>query len=234
MEKIVRDLEHLEDEPSKPDWLRARRKLRGELMDPDTAKAYKQDRFDLPVVDYTLLSRKELVGFLESLGGDDIRVILDNPEQRKMGGHIGMILVTVANNSQIRLVAETLVRQLRQRKLAERGVVGAEFGAEGSDDPDESWMVVDCHNYVVHILESHMREMLNLEALWTGKDQLLRVNPMDEDAVDEYVFRNPVPAEYNRQTFDWDDRLKELERSSFAAKRRQPVFQKNTKKQPRR
>jgi hypothetical protein len=35
---------------------------------------------------------------------------------------------------------------------------------------------------------------VNLEALWTGDDDLFSIGYNDEDAVDDYVARNPVPA----------------------------------------
>jgi ribosomal silencing factor RsfS len=44
-----------------------------------------------------------------------------------------------------------------QRKLQE-GSTGAELGPEGSDDASETWMVVDCMNYIVHFQDEKTRK----------------------------------------------------------------------------
>jgi hypothetical protein len=60
-----------------------------------------------------------------------------------MGAASGMILTTGSTPTQIFVMADTLVRQLKRRDLAEVGVVGAQFGAEGSADKTDTWRVVD-------------------------------------------------------------------------------------------
>jgi hypothetical protein len=46
---------------------------------------------------------------------------------------------------------------MRRRKLQE-GSTGAELGPEGSDDASETWMVVDCMNYIVHFQDEKTRK----------------------------------------------------------------------------
>lgn len=98
-----------------------------------------------------------------------------------------ILLVTGRNFSHIRVLADSIVRNLKARKLHERGVVGAMQGAEGGQDifsnkrsrnrasrnginasgkVDDDWMVVDCDNIHVHILEETTRKCLNIEGLW--------------------------------------------------------------------
>ena len=71
---------------------------------------------------------------------------------------------------------------------------GAKLGAEGTSSSD--WNVIDCQNYVVHILLEETRQHLNLEALWSGEDELLKLRLNDEDTVDDYVAKNPVPDKF--------------------------------------
>ena len=80
------------------------------------------------------------------------------------------------------------MRNLKARKLHERGVIGASQGVEGGQDiftnkhsrnrarrngamnssgkMDDDWMVVDCENIHVHIMEEATRKCLNIEGLW--------------------------------------------------------------------
>ena len=72
---------------------------------------------------------------------------------------------------------------------------GAKLGAEAEGTSDD-WNVIDCQNYVVHILLEETRQHLNLEALWSGEDELLKLRLNDEDTVDDYVAKNPVPDKF--------------------------------------
>jgi ribosomal silencing factor RsfS len=163
---------------------------------------------------HTLLSRDEIAYCIRALGATDVVAILDSPTQPRMGGGtLGMLVATALNVHQLRSVADGLVRQLRLRKLHEVGVIGAEMGPEGSfRDADESWFVIDCQNYVVHLMDETTRTALRLEDLWSGKDGMHRLNLLDESAVDEYVSQNPVPDEYNSHSFDADEAFKHLEK----------------------
>jgi ribosomal silencing factor RsfS len=176
----------------------------------------------LEVKVHVLLSRDEIAYCLRMLGLTEVVAILDCPERPRMGGGTaGMILATAQTLHQLRSAAEGLVRQLKRRRLHEVGVVGAELGPEGSfsssGDARESWFVVDCQNYVVHLMDEPTRSALRLEDLWSGKDGLHRLDLLDESAVDEYVSRNPVPEEYSRRVLSYeaggaDDVLRQLEK----------------------
>lgn len=221
--------------PGGVDWLRTRRSLLSEqqqegfgLMTPGEAALKKQEMSDIIVVEHKLLTKDEIARCLKSLGGRDIKVVLDDPNYRRMGGANGMVFVTGSNNAQLRTLSDALVRQLRRRKLHELGVVGAELGAEGADDPTESWIVVDCMNYIVHLQTEKTRKTVDLEGLWSGRDPLFQVDPLDEDAVEEYIENHPIPDDYGLEVHDWDNTLKEMQKNRWTAPHR-PVTTKKKK-----
>jgi len=213
------------EEPSSggPDWLKTRRAmLEGmQMMKPDDSAAARHQLSDIPVKRHTLLTRKEIAVCLESMGGQDVVCVLDNPQKPRMGGATGIIIVTGSNQPQLRTLAETLLRQLRLRSLQDVGCVAAAEGIEGDvRSPDEDWMVVDCMNYIVHVQLARTRKALDLEGLWTGRDGIHKVDLDNEDEVDDYVAANPVPKWYTSGTspvaVDWEREVKKLKKSRFA------------------
>merc|ERR1712032_692498 len=94
-------------------------------------------------------------------------------------------------------------------------------------------MIVDCGNYIVHVLDGPTRHDLRLEDLWSGKDPLLQLNAFDEDAIEDYCQYNPVPERYNgtgsvnnnRNYYEFGGApaIKKLERSQFGMPRHKPV-----------
>jgi ribosomal silencing factor RsfS len=156
------------------------------------------------------------------MGGKDVVCVLDNLEAPKMGGAKGIIIVTVDNHPHMRTMAEMLVRQLRNRKLEEVGVVGAKLGIEGNiNDPHENWMVVDCDSYVVHFQTGKVRRALDLEGLWSGRDGMHKVDFDNDDEVEEYVASHPVPDDYwvHSAVYDWEDTMKSLEKTSYSIRK---------------
>lgn len=207
------------------------------LLTPSEALQHKQQVSDssIAVLEYTLLSSDEIASCLVALGGRNISLIRDNPHQPRMGHAEGMLLATASSHSQLRNMADGLVRQLRRRKLHDKGVVGAQDGPEGCKrDPEEGWWVVDCQNYVVHMMDETTRRCLNLEDLWSGKDGLHRLNLLDEDAIDAYVSENPVPDEYGRRSIDLDDTIKQLQKLRWTAPHNPVVPKPKGKKRRRR
>ena len=100
----------------------------------------------------------------------------------------GLVIATGRSASHLRVLAESIVRNLRARGLQRRGIVGAMLGPEGGEDRgtsrrnqrrsgglsnsrlDDGWMIVDCGNYVVHLQDEATRRDINLEGLWSGKE----------------------------------------------------------------
>merc|ERR1711862_860401 len=135
-----------------PDWMGTRR------------KKLEEEKVKLPkILHHTLLSSKEIISCLDSLGGIDTELIAPIPELLVDG----IIITTGITTTHNRHLAQTLVRILRDRKLQECGVIGAKLGAEGgTKDIDDDWIVVDCGSFAVHIMDEYTRRSLNLEDLW--------------------------------------------------------------------
>ena len=212
-----------EEEPV--DWLKTRRskQLEGvDIMKPDRGSSKKFLDSDVEVIQHTLLTKNEITSCLTAMGGQNITFLPNTPD-RRMGATTGMLIVTGSTPAQILLLADTLVRQLKRRDLAEVGVIGALYGSEGSDDKFDTWRAVDCSNFIVHILDANTRKYLNLEALWSGNDPALHVNINDEDAVDEYVAANPVPEGYSPNAQDWSTSIAQMERNRWIVPHRPVV-----------
>jgi hypothetical protein len=56
---------------------------------------------------------------------------------------------------------------------------------------EETWRILDCIDYVVHIQDEATRNHFRLEYLWSGEDPLWKLNLQDEASVDEYVANHP-------------------------------------------
>mmetsp|Transcript_4434 Transcript_4434/g.9309 ORF Transcript_4434/g.9309 Transcript_4434/m.9309 type:complete len:105 (+) Transcript_4434:3-317(+) len=94
-------------------------------------------------------------------------------------------------------------------------------------------MVVDCYNFMVNIQMEVTRKHLNLEALWSGQDAVHRINTADEEQVDAYLDRYPIPEEYARFALrekEWDTKLKNLARNRYTSHHRQVQRIKTTRK----
>jgi ribosomal silencing factor RsfS len=202
------------------DWLKTRRqKALREEQQPTTSN--NDTTTDVAIKLHTLLSKDEIATCVQGLGGRDISIILDDPSNRRMGGAVGIIVVTARSATQLRVMATALVRHLRLRHLQDFNVLGAQLGPEGnSDNKDEGWLVVDCRNYIVHLQDEATRDAVNLQAIWSGTDGLHRLNMADENAVDDYIARNPVPETYGSRKSA--DPFAQLQKSRWTAPHQRP------------
>jgi len=201
-----------ENTSSQPiDWLVTRRAKQKPVA---MGLPNKNNRFsdaELEVKEGVLLSSNEIEQCLTAMGGTDYKLFIDH--EGRLAGPVGLIIVTATSSQHLNLIADTLVRQLKQRKLQEYGVGGALRGAEGNGGDNETWMAVDCDNYYVHILLKDTRRHLNIEPLWSGEDDLFQLDVSDENAVDDYVARNPIPDGYGLvDAPDVTDTVSRLER----------------------
>jgi len=202
------------------DWLRNRRAVLlegGGAHNKHSKNSNNKQQQQVPVIHHTMLKSDEIKYLLKINGGRDIRLILDDPNAQRMGGSgtLGMIFCTGsggrgtdtehANHPYlIYTLSSALIDHMKERKLQEIGVLGAnqntangpQSAASSFSNPSSSWMIVDCGNYIVHILDAATRKQLQLEKLWSGKDDLWKVNLFDEDAVEDYCYHNPVPDRY--------------------------------------
>lgn len=210
------------------DWLQARRsrlesgqKMPSQMLTPEEAESFRHENSHIPVILYTLFTPSEISNSLSAQGGSDIHTINTSEYDSLYGVSLGcdhLMIVTGRNPSHIRVLAESVVRNLKDRKLHERGIVGALQGPEGGKDifsnkpsrnrasrngqinlsakVDDDWMVVDCGNIHIHILTSSTRKCLNIESLWDLNDpnsegsKLRRINYENED---EGKCRCPCP-----------------------------------------
>ena len=181
----------LQRSPPEPpvDWLATRRAALGARQE-----ASKQA---IPVRIHELLTEDELLSLLEYHNGEDIQVLLDNPDAPRMGGAMGMVVCEASGGGfHIQSITRALIDHLKERRLQEMGVLGAQMGSNRSMYQHSTWNVVDCQNFIVHILSGPTRRALRLEDLWSGRDPLWRLDVSNEEQVDDYVAKNPVPADY--------------------------------------
>ena len=163
----------------------------------------------------------------------------------------------------ISTLSRVLIDHMKDRKLHELGIAPSSnqnttsrasvsspmlYGS-GFTSPSESWRIVDCGNYIVHILDEATRYDLNLEDLWSGADPIWKLNTFDEDEVEDYCYKNPVPSTYNgtgsnnnnsndtlydEETFMDVASMKKLERTRFGTTRRhKPVIAQAAKNRDR-
>lgn len=199
------------------DWLATRRAALGARLE-SSAQA------PVEIKPHTLLTSDEITSLLEHYQAKNIVIIRDDPNKSRMGGADGMILCSCqdATSFHISSITRALIDHLKLRRLDEVGVLGAQMTSKSrSAYTSTNWTVVDCQNYIVHIFDERTRRALNLEDLWNGKDPLWTLDLSQEDQVDEYVSRHPVPADYPRlsttsnfSSSSWS--ISKLEKNPFA------------------
>jgi len=227
------------------DWLQARRTRLGDpgkggsdgkkathLLTPQQAETFRKQNSQIEVIPHTLFTTTEVSNSLTAQGATDIHIIDTSKFTLEHGADIGcryIMLATGRNSSHIRVLADSVVRNLKARKLNERHVIGASLGAEGGEDIfsnkntrnrarrngalntsgkiDDDWIAIDCENIHVHILEEDSRKALNIEGLWdlsnpkSDGSKLRALDLNDDDAIDTYVAENPIPDEYSHKIF---------------------------------
>lgn len=150
----------------------------------------------------------------------------------------------------ISTLTRALVEHLKARRLHEAGMLGGPLPTSAqlsnSNRRRNNWEVIDCGNYIVHILDPPTRRALRLEELWSGRDPLWKLDVTNDDAVEDYCAKYPVPADYGGQNGStaqqqlsmWDARaVRRLERNQYAASpfpSHRPVVPNATKKRDRR
>jgi ribosomal silencing factor RsfS len=210
------------------DWLATRRAALGARQEA-SAQA-------IPVRLHELLTEDELMSLLEYHNGEDIQVLLDNPDAPRMGGATGMVVCQASGGGfHIQSITRALVDHLKERRLQDLGVLGAQMGSNRSMYQNSTWNVVDCQNFIVHILNGPTRRALRLEDLWSGRDPLWRLDVSNEAQVDDYVAKNPVPADYwgsdqHNDRGGWS--ISKLERNPFVL--HSPVIPTDKKQEDRR
>lgn len=127
---------------------------RAKLADGDNSSAsgLESGAYEIPVEVGKLLESHEVVQLLESHGAVNVETVpitdarLESIEE--------MIFATGRAPTHLRRLASRIVGSLKTRQLS-KSVAPGVTGAEGRDCDD--WMLVDCGNLVVHLMDSHTR-----------------------------------------------------------------------------
>jgi ribosome-associated protein len=106
--------------------------------------------------------QRVIVDALEDIKGQDIKVF--NTEQLS-DMFERVIVASGTSNRQTRALASSVVEKVKQAG-------GYVVSVEGEDSGE--WVLVDCGEAVVHILQPTFRAYYNLEEIWGGKPVRLR------------------------------------------------------------
>jgi ribosome-associated protein len=101
--------------------------------------------------------QRVIVDALEDIKGQDIRVF-NTTGLSDMFDRV--ILASGTSNRQTRALASSVVEKVK-------AAGGAIVSMEGEDTGE--WVLVDCGDAVVHILQPAIRDYYNLEEIWGGK-----------------------------------------------------------------
>jgi ribosome-associated protein len=101
--------------------------------------------------------QRVIVDALEDIKGQDIRVF-NTTGLSDMFDRV--ILASGTSNRQTRALASSVVEKVK-------AAGGAVVSMEGEDTGE--WVLVDCGDAVVHILQPAIRDYYNLEEIWGGK-----------------------------------------------------------------
>lgn len=95
-----------------------------------------------------------------------------------------VIIATGSSNRQTRALGYNVSQEVRQAG-------GEVIGMEGTDTGE--WVLVDCGQAIVHILQPAMREYYNLEEVWGGKKVHIKMNSdkKEEQEPKKTVARRP-------------------------------------------
>ena len=132
--------------------------------------------------------------------GIDVRIV---PLAGRSNLADALVVATGRAAPHMRRMADTVTRALRKRALP-----GVEAFTEGRDADD--WMVVDCGNVIVNIMDAEAREVFALEAFYEG--MVVGQDPYAGLSYDEWLARNPIPDK-------WLARLERDERELEAKQR---------------
>jgi ribosome-associated protein len=132
------------------------------------------------------LTVEELAVALQQERGVDVRVV---PLAGRSDLAEHMIFVTGTSTTHMRRMADMVCRA--QRKRAAPGAE-AEVAVEGREMDD--WMVVDCGNIIVNVMDAEARECFALEGFYEKME--LGKDPYEGMTFDEWLAANPVPDKW--------------------------------------
>lgn len=148
-----------------------------------------------------LFTPEELAAALEQERGIDVRVL---PLEGRSDLADFLVFATGRSTTHMRKMADMVARGVRKRHL-----MGCDGQVENRTGDD--WMVVDCGNIIVNIMDAESREVFDLEKFY--EDMKLGVDPYAGMSYDEWLEANPVPEKW----------LLRLERDEFEMEQEQRV-----------
>jgi len=100
-----------------------------------------------------------------------------------------LVFVTGRSVAHMRRMADMVCTSLRKRRLP-----GAEDPSVEAREMDD-WMLVDCGNIIVSVMDAEARSAFNLEQYW--ENMKLGVDPHHGKDFDTWLEENPVPKAWN-------------------------------------
>jgi ribosome silencing factor RsfS/YbeB/iojap len=156
-------------------------------LDPYTSWLPPETIFSTPQIAVKpgeLLTLQEITNALTIERGKNLKVI-DLQGKSELAQHL--VLVTGTSVAHMRRLADTIARALRKRNIPG---VRAIVEAREMDD----WMVVDCNNIIVSIMDDDAREVFDLEGLY---EKLSNGNdPYQGMTYEQWLIANPVPEKW--------------------------------------
>ena len=108
--------------------------------------------------------QKTAVTALEDIKARDITVL----DVRKLTSlYDTMIIATAESNRQVKALANHVRERLK-------GIGAAIMGVEGEETGE--WVLVDCGDAIVHILQPALRQYYNLEEIWGDKPVRIKLS----------------------------------------------------------
>lgn len=101
--------------------------------------------------------QKTIIDSLEDIKAQDIQVF---DTQKLTDLHDQVIIASASSSRQARSLGQHLYRQLTRLGYGDVRIEGEENG---------EWVLVDCIEIVVHIMQENIRQYYRLEELWGGK-----------------------------------------------------------------
>jgi ribosome-associated protein len=109
--------------------------------------------------------QRTIVDALEDVKAQDIQVYNTTDESDLFDR---VILASGTSNRQTRSLAKSVMDKVRENG-------GTIIGCEGEESGD--WVLVDCGDIVVHIMQPAVRAFYNLEEVWGRKPVRMKLNP---------------------------------------------------------
>ncbi|KAK8799662.1 hypothetical protein WA158_006210 [Blastocystis sp. Blastoise] len=152
-------------------------------INPKHSKYDDEHESSVPIKPFTPLSIEEIQTLLHEEDAQNIRIL--DLQGRSLLAHY-MVFVTGINVQHMRTIGDTIVNQMKPRRL--KNVSTSVEGREGCD-----WMVVDCGSIILQIFNPLSRIQYNLEDHWEcmipGQDRYGYTIP--EESLDPFYCHSP-------------------------------------------